>query len=114
MFSSELSKLGNCAVIQLNVEDLAQGDFSQKLYHEVTSLGVSACSLNLSGVTGLSKIEWQRILGIADGLQLLGINSALSGISPPLAAALVIYDSPTSIQSYLNEDEALSALADQK
>ena len=114
MFTSELSKLGNYAVLLLNVADLADGNFTQALYQKMTSLGVCGCALNLSGVTGLSETEWRRILEIAGGLQLLGINTALSGISPPLAAALVIYDAPNSIQSYLNEDEALSALANQE
>lgn len=113
MFVSELSILRGLAVLDVDVSDFEDTGFTQELYAQLVGLGVNGCVLSLSSITGLSRSEWIAITSLAQGLELLGIKSVVSGIAPTLAVTLVWYPTPLGLETYLNEDEALDALADQ-
>ena len=111
MFSSDLSVLKQQAVLDIDVEDLQLGDFTYQLYQKLVRLDVRGCVLSLRSISGLSASEWQGITAISQGLELLGIRTVVSGISPALALTLVEFTTKSPPNTYLDEDEAIDALS---
>ena len=110
MLTTNIERIGKNAVIDLDAGDLLEGNLIRTLSHELSQARIANAVINLEQISALSSGDWGQIVALAEALKLIGINSVICGINPPVAMTLIELVEPAKISTYLNVDGALHAL----
>ncbi len=113
MSGSGLNIIRQCLVVNLpeELDENIIGELTKNVFNFLPGQDIKYSVFDFASIDVIDSYEFNKIMDLLSSVQLLGIESAIAGIQPGVAAYLIDVNIDVKIRySFLNVEQALSFL----